>query len=224
MNAPVAQLGQAAAWTELAPLLRRVVALDADALARLRRTASAASGFVMLPFDVLVARTVAAADLAISDSADVAVGVGQLLSWLDGERDEPPVVRDGDWRTSMPPARGWMRIDTVPDSVVRGLVRTGALALRDAAAREGVPGGQPRSMAADALLDSVVLTVTDNAGQRADVSLRVLSATKRMGFLPRDSEIGVDVGGRWVRVAAPYGSVFAERPSLGMRLRKAGPR
>jgi hypothetical protein len=214
----------APAWAGLAPLLRRAVALDAGALIRLRRTASAASGFVMLPFGVLVARTVAVPPAASSDSADVAVGVAQLLAWLDGERDQPPVARDHDWQTSLPPARGWTRVDTVPDSVVRELVRTGALALRDAAAREGVPGAQPRSATADALLDSVVLTVTDDAGQRADVTLRVLSATKRMGFLPRDSEIGVDITGRWLRVAAPYGSVFAERPSLGMRLRKTATR
>jgi hypothetical protein len=218
VSAPAAELGSAAMWAELAPLLRRVVALDAGALARLRRTASAASGFVVLPFGVLVARTVAVPHVPGSDSADVAVGVAQLLAWLDGERDEAPVVRDHDWRTGLPPSRGWTRIDTVPDSVVRGLVRAGALTLREVAARESLPGGQARSETADALLDSVVLTVTDDAGQRAEVSLRVLSATKRMGFLPRDSEIGVDIAGRWLRVAAPYGSVFAERPSLALRL------
>ena len=64
-----------------------------------------------------------------------------------------------------------------------------------------------------------MLTVTDDAGHRADVTLRALSATNRMGFLARDGEIGVDVAGRWLRVAAPYGSVFAERrPGLALRL------
>jgi hypothetical protein len=218
MSAPAAKLGPAAIWAELAPLLRRACALDAGALARLRRTASAASGFVMLPFDVLVARTVAVSQAAASDSADVAVSVAELLAWLDGERDEPPGVRDHDWRTGLPPARGWTRIDTVPDSVVRELVRTGALAVQNAAPSAIVPGAQARSTTADAVLDSVVLTVTDDAGHRADVTLRVLSAAKRMGFLPRDSEIGVDIAGRWLRVAAPYGSVFAERPSLALRL------
>jgi hypothetical protein len=215
VSAPAAELGRATDWAGLSPLLRRAVGLDAGALARLRRTASVVSGFVMLPFDVLVARTVVAPGAAV-DSADVAVGITQLLAWLDGERDEPPVARNHDWRAGLPPARGWTRIDTVPDSVVRGLVRTGALALKDAAVREG---GQPRSDTTDALLNSVVLTVTDDAGHRADVTLRVLSAAKRMGFLARDSEIGVDVAGRWLRVAAPYGSVFAERrPGLALRL------
>jgi hypothetical protein len=218
VNAPVAELGPVATWTELAPLLRRAVALDAASLARLRRTASAVSAFVMLPFGVLVSRTVTAPAADTGTPADVAVEAAQLLAWLDGARDQPPVARDHEWRTGLPPARGWTRIDTVPDRVIRELVGTGALALREAAAREGVPGAQPRSATADALLDSVVLTVTDGGGHRADITLRLLSATKRMGFLPRDSEVGVDLAGRWLRVAAPYGSVFAERPSLALRL------
>ena len=99
----------------------------------------------------------------------------------------------------MPPGAGWSRVDTVPDDVVRGLVRSGALALKEAAAREGVPTAQPRAEVADALLDSVVLTV-DGGGRHAEVTLRPLSALTRMGFLPRGSHAAVDVAGRWTRV------------------------
>jgi hypothetical protein len=78
-----------------------------------------------------------------------------------------------------------------------------------------VPGAQPRAEVADALLDSVVLTVS--AGDRsAPVTLRTLSAVTRLGFLPRGSYIAVDVAGRWIRVAAAYGSVYAERAGLGL--------
>jgi hypothetical protein len=39
-----------------------------------------------------------------------------------------------------------------------------------------------------------------------------------MGFLPRGSHVAVDTSGRWTRVAAEYGSVYAERPGRGLQL------
>jgi hypothetical protein len=152
---------------------------------------------------------------------DITVVAAELLAWLEQERPDPPVRCDEQWRGALPPAAGWRRVDTVPDAVVRNLVRTGALALKDAAAREGVPGAQPRAEVADALLDAVVLTLDDERGARAEVTLRSISALTRMGFLPRESHVAVDVFGRWTRVAAAYGSVYAERASLGLGL---GPR
>jgi hypothetical protein len=94
---------------------------------------------------------------------------------------------------------------------VRPLVRAGALTLKEAADREGLPGAQPRAEVADAVLDSVVLTV-EEGNARAEVTLRALSALTRMGFLPRGGAVHVDVAGRWIRLAAPYGSVYLERP------------
>jgi hypothetical protein len=109
--------------------------------------------------------------------------------------------------------------------VIRPLVRQGALALKDAAAREGVPGAQPRAEVADALLDSVVLTVTGGPDARAGtgdataaVPLRALSALTRMAFLPRGGAAHVDVAGRWIRLAARNGSVHLERPGGGLTL------
>ena len=113
---------------------------------------------------------------------------------------------------------GWHRVDRIPDTEIRPLVRAGALTLKDAAEREGVPGAQPRDAVAQALLDSIVLTVTDET-TTVELSLRTLSAVTRLGFLPRGSYVAVDVAGRWVRVAAAYGSVFAERAGLGLSLR-----
>jgi hypothetical protein len=72
---------------------------------------------------------------------------------------------------------------------------------------------------ADALLDSVVLTVSaDAGGPGTPVTLRALSALTRMGFVPTGSHVAVDVAGRWTRVAGRYGSVYAERPGLGLQL------
>jgi hypothetical protein len=69
------------------------------------------------------------------------------------------------------------------------------------------------------VLDSVVLTVTpDGGGSGTPVTLRALTALTRMGFLSRGSHVAVDVSGRWIRLAAEFGSVYAERPGLGLTL------
>lgn len=205
-----------AALGELAPVLRRGVDLDPGVLVRLRRVSGTAGAFVRLPFGVLVARTVECP--AREQLLDVAVRAADALHWLDGTTDDPPESRDHEWRTGMPPTSGWKRLDTVPDDVVRPLVRQGALALKDAAEREGVPGAQPRAEVADALLDSVVLTVTGRGGEAAPVTLRTLSALTRMGFLARGGDAHVDLNGRWIRVAATYGTVFLERPGATLTL------
>ncbi len=198
---------------DLAPLLRRAVSLDAGTLARLRRSGEHASALVRLPFGVLAARTIEI-DTAGEDT-DVTVRAAEALAWLDGDRDDPPGPRDAEWRGGTPPATGWHRLERVPDSAVRPLVRSGALTLREAAERAGVPGAQPRAEVADALLDSAVLTVSDGV-RTVEVTLRTLSAVTRLGFLPRGSYLAVDVAGRWIRITAAYGSVYAERPGAGL--------
>jgi len=202
--------------SELAPLVRRAVDLDPAALARVRRAGSHVSLLVRLPFGVLAARTVEAAGPGVD--VDTTVRGSELLAWLDGAQDEPPQARDAQWRGGSPPTSGWRRVDRVPDADIRPLVRSGALTLKQAAEREGVPGAQPREAVADALLDSIVLTVSGD-GLTVEISLRTLSALTRMGFLPRDSHAAIDVAGRWVRVAAAYGSVYAERPGAGLTVR-----
>ena len=98
-------------------------------------------------------------------------------------------------------------------------MRSGALALKEAAEREGVPGAEPRAEVADALLDSVVLTVTsDGEATSAEITLRVLSALTRLGFLARDSHAVIDRSGRWARVAGSYGTVYLETAPLGLTL------
>ena len=203
-----------AALDELAPLVRRVVDLDRSALVRLRGDSTRLAALVRLPFGVLAARTVEAEAGA---SVDTTLAGADLLAWLDGDRADPPEPRDAQWRGGSPPTGGWQRVDRVPDTDIRPLVRSGALTLKQAAEREGVPGAQPREAVADALLDTVVLTVSDEA-RSVGVTLRALSALTRMGFLPRDSHAAVDVSGRWVRVAAAYGSVYAEQPGAGLGL------
>jgi hypothetical protein len=200
---------------ELAPLVRRAVDLDPSALVRLRRGGGVASLLVRLPFGVLVARTVPAP--ADAGALDTTVRGADLLDWLDGGRDEPPEPRNAEWRGGTPPPSGWRRVERIPDTDIRPLVRSGAVTLKQAAEREGVPGAQPREAVADALLDSVVLTASDDTDQ-VGVTLRTLSALTRMGFLARGSHAAVDVSGRWIRVAGAYGSVYAERAGAGLGL------
>ena len=206
------------AVAELAPVLRRAIELDPRSLARLRFVGAAATVLARLPFAVLVSRTV---EVPPRNAAlDLTTRAAELLDWLDAEPARPaadPQPRDLEWRAGLPPAAGWRRIETVPDTDLRPLVRSGALALKEAVAREGVPGAQPRAEVADALLDSIVLTATDGE-VTAEVSLRAVSALTRMGFLPRGGSAYVDVSGRWVRLVAEYGSVYLEKPgqSLGL--------
>lgn len=202
--------------TELAPVLRRAISLDPRSLARLRLLGESATVLVRLPFGVLVSRTVQAP--ARADPLDLTVRAAAALAWLDADAT-PPDARDAEWRTGLPPPAGWRRVETVPDDVVRKLVRSGALALKEAAAREGVPGAQPRAEVSDALLDSTVLTVDDDAGSHAEINLRALSALTRMGFLPRGGQVHVDLAGRWVRVVAEYGTVYLERPGATLQVR-----
>jgi hypothetical protein len=123
----------------------------------------------------------------------------ELLTWIDDDAPAPD-SRDLEWRSGLPPTAGWRRVDTVPDTVLRPLVRSGSLTLKEVADRAGVPTAPLRGEVADALLDSVVLTATDGE-LTAEVTLRTVSALTRMGFLRKGGHAHVDVAGRWIRLA-----------------------
>jgi|KBSSwiStaDraftv2_1062776.scaffolds.fasta_scaffold06354_12 hypothetical protein len=190
---------------ELVPLLRRAAELDQDALVRIRSAEGIVAAYVRLPFDVLVSRAIQAPGAPAVDAtaraADVVVHV---------EAGTPVFSRDSDWRGSVPPRTGWRRVDVVPDDVLRPLVRSGALALKEAGAK--MPAGEPSRGVSESLLGSVVLSVTGE-DVRADITLRMVSALTRMGFLPRGGHGVVAVSGRWTRLAAEYGTVYAEPPA-----------
>lgn len=199
---------------ELLPLLRRAVGLDPTALVRLRGTGSAVFAFLTV-FDVLVARGVQSPAEPFDLTYYAAEAIAFAESSSVGSAATVPQRKDADWRGGLPSSTGWRRIETIGDDTIRPLVRSGALALKEAAARG--PGLSARNDVAEALLDSVVLTVSDpDEPQAAQLSLRMLSALTRMGFLPRGGSVGVDVNRSWTRLAAEYGSVYA--PPSGLRL------
>lgn len=198
------------ALADLAPMLRRVVELNPHAPALLRPRGPAAALFARLPFGVLVARTIAV-DADDPPAGEHAFRAADLLAWLDGDA-AAPLPRARLWRGPLPPADGWRRLEQVPDGEIRRVVRAGALALKEAAEREGVPKGTPpRKEVADALLDAVGLTISAAQGS-AEITVRSLSALTRMGFLARGSHAFVDACGGWTRVVASYGTVYAEAP------------
>ncbi|MGI8679388.1 MAG: hypothetical protein ACR2LX_12015 [Jatrophihabitans sp.] len=207
--------------TDLAPALRRAVGLDSQCVVRFRFRGGRATALIRLPFEVLVSRSVAG-DAGV-ETRDITVRAAEALAWLDVDGAEAPLTQDALWRSGLPPEYGWVRLETVPDDVIRALVRSGAATLKQAAAREGDPGARPRAEVSDALLDSVVLTATTDADGAAPISaavtLRAMSALTRMGFLPQGGHAFVDSAGRWARVVAEYGTVYLERPGSGLTVR-----
>lgn len=205
----------AADLAEISPLLKRMVDLDPKILVRIRRRPDRLTALVQTPFDVLAARSVPVGSDAPAETLDATYAAADLLAWDAGQ--PAPSTRDAEWRGAVPPDSGWQRIERVPDQVIRQLVRAGALTLKEAAEREGVPGATPRAEVSDALLDSVVLTASaDDSPATAEITLRVLSALTRLGFLARDSHAVIDRSGRWVRVVGTYGTVYSEAAPSGL--------
>jgi len=179
---------------DFVPLAERAVSVDAGSLIRFRATEQALAGFVRLPYDVLAGRTLAAEPSA---AFDITVSAADFLGWV--ERSGPvPAGRDAHWLSALPPRTGWRRVDLVPDSVVRDLVRSGA----------ELAAGTTSRQSQESLLASVVLTAADGALPEVRVRLGALTALTRMGFLPRDGRAAIDTAPGWIRIAAAYGSTY----------------
>lgn len=211
---------------DLGAFLSRLSRLDATALVRLRRVAPDRTAlWGRLPWAVLVSRTVAGAG-----PDDATVAAADLLKALDSPDDSAspgdlvlPARRDAEWRWPLPPAAGRV-VEQLPAAEVRRIAAAAAGTLR-AAATEGV-GGRPVAERAvrDALLDHVAIVVTTD-GAHIEVPQRLVQGVARMGFLGRSdmtpaSTVNVQLAGRWIGLAAPYGiawllpvSQFAVRPA-----------
>jgi hypothetical protein len=178
---------------------------------------SSVSAFIALPFDVLISRTLPWDDS--HPAMDRTVALPALIDYLLGEGPEPS-AQDELWRGTLPPARGWTRLDALDDEIIRERVRVGAAAVKELTDK-AASGEQVRQAAIDALLDSVVLTVSAaestagsavgsaSATATAPIPLRTLSALTRMGFVRSGSEVGVDVARGWIRVTAVFGAAYA---------------
>ncbi|HEV2888125.1 MAG TPA: hypothetical protein VGX49_14530 [Jatrophihabitans sp.] len=181
---------------DFVPLAERAVSIEATSMIRFRAAEQTVAGFVRLPYEVLAGRTLAAEP---AGPFDTTVAAADFLRWAEQSGPVPP-GKDAHWLSALPPRRGWRRVDVVPDSVIRDLVRSGA----------ALAAGTTSRQSQESLLASVVLTAASGHGSAPEVQVRLgaLSALTRMGFLPRDSEVAIDVAPGWVRVAAAYGSTY----------------
>jgi hypothetical protein len=183
------------ALRDFGPMAERAVSVDAESMIRFRAGEAGLSGFVRLPFEVLAGRTVSGVPAA-DGPADQTVLAADFLRWLDSV-DAPPATKDAHWLAPLPPRAGWRRVEVVPDSAIREVVRAGAVLARDTGSRSGQ----------QALLEAIVLTVQSDDRQ-IEVPLGPLSGLTRMGFLPRGGQAAVDTAPGWIRVAAAYGSTY----------------
>jgi hypothetical protein len=199
---------------DLAEFVGRAVRLDPAVVVRLRARPgsdgdpAAVEAWAPTPFDALVSRT--APGEVTPD--DVTVVGSDLLAGLAvaGSRSvEPGTPVDDRWRGPLPPLRPdrrWEVVGEVPAAELSGLAERGV-----AAARAGDPSGRPTA----ALLDQIVLTVTDDAsGAEVRVPMRCVFALSGMGFVGAgepEQTVRVSTDGGWLRLDARGGAVVRRR-------------
>jgi hypothetical protein len=207
----------AAGRADAGAFLARLTRLDPSSLVRLRPLDdSRVALWARLPWDVLVTRTVLG-----SPEADVTVLAADLLAALDG--DGPlPARRDEQWRWPLPPAKVEV-LERIPAGTVREIAAAAGQTLRSVAG--GGIGGRPVGDRAvrDALLDHVAIKIfSEYADEQIDVPMRLVQALIRMGFLGATTDDAVRVlrAGRWIGLAAAYGSGWL-RPASAFSVRPA---
>lgn len=184
----------------LRALLSRAVGLDAQALVRLRKhDDSVIEAFVTTPFEVVASRRCGgqvSRDGAVVRAADI-------LQAPDTSELGPGL--DASWPGALPPSTGFTLLDVLPAAVVRELADAGQSLARQFSG----PLGPPAS-----LLNQTVLTVTGEQGE-AEIPMRMVFALNALGLTPGFSapmdiprQLRVSVCGRWIRVDAPYGTVY----------------
>ncbi|MCP1386923.1 hypothetical protein M5J20_01750 [Corynebacterium sp. TA-R-1] len=187
----------------LQALVGRAVGLDQLAAARFQQVAGGGVDvFVTTPFDCIAARRVAGR--ASRDGA--AVSAAELLAALQaGTRDIGP-ARDASWPGALPPAQGFTARDTVPVAAARSLADEG----RALARQFSGPAGPPKS-----LLDGIVLTADADSADPVKIPMRMIFTCTALGLIPGfeapehiPRHLRVSTAGRWVRLDAPFGSVY----------------
>jgi hypothetical protein len=212
--------------------LSRLLRLDPRAVVRIRpqEPTGRAEMWAMLPFGVLVVRTVGA---EVDD--DITVEAAGLLQTLtptvtQDRSATAPQRRDQAWQWPLPPSGGRV-VETLPATEIARVAAAASETLRTAA-EHGVGGrAVGERVVRDALLDHVAIVVTGADGERIDVPQRLVQAVVRMGFLGQPSRmtsaddatkgevlVTVRVSGQWTGLAASYGSAWF-RPISQLHLR-----
>ncbi|BCJ63881.1 hypothetical protein [Polymorphospora rubra] len=197
--------------------LARLTRLDRAAVVRLRpgRTGdgpAVTALWAWLPWSVLVTRVVAGAA-----PGDATVLAADLLAELGRGGGDLPARCDARWLWPLPPPASRV-VETMAGADVRRVADAAAGTLRTAST-DGVGGRAVGQRALrDALLDHVAVVVepepADGAGSgRVEVPQRLVQAVVRMGFLGSgdtapDSPVRVRLAGRWIGLAAPFGTAW----------------
>ena len=189
----------------LIALVGRAVDLDASATARFAQLDDAAVDvFVTTPFDCVASRRVRGE--VSRDGA--AVAASDLLSALQTGSAQLGAARDPNWPGALPPRSGFTERDIVPVTVVRQLADDG----RALARQFSGPLGPPAS-----LLNQTVLTADTeaSAGEPVEIPMRMIFTCTALGLIPGFAapvdvprHLRVSTSGRWVRIDAPFGTVY----------------
>ena len=191
---------------DAAAFVGRVARWDQQGPVRLRQDGALVRLWGTTPFDTLVTRAVTGS----VEPSDVTVYAGNLLVGLAvsaADRVDPGTAVDALWRSQLPPAGGWIAVDSIPAATVAELTEQGTSVARVTA---GPAGG-----ASSSLLDQEVLTVA-GSGMTVAVPLRVLFALSGMGFASDSSgeQVHVRATDSWLRLDARFGSVVRRRHAL----------
>lgn len=194
----------------LTALLSRALALDAQASARIQEVGEGQLDvFVTTPFDAIASRRTS----GTTTHPGATVSARAMLDALKSGAAEVGPTRDAAWPGALPPASGFIAREEVPIGVARRLADEG----RNLARQFSGPAGPPRS-----LLDGVVLTADADSDNPVEIPMRMIFACTSLGLIPGfeapaeiPRHLRVSTSGSWVRLDAPFGSVYrSTRPNL----------
>ena len=194
----------------LTALLSRALALDAQASARIQEVGEGQLDvFVTTPFDAIASRRTS----GTTTHPGATVSARAILDALKAGEAEVGPARDAAWPGALPPASGFIAREEVPIGVARRLADDG----RNLARQFSGPAGPPRS-----LLDGVVLTADADSDNPVEIPMRMIFACTSLGLIPGfeapaeiPRHLRVSTSGSWVRLDAPFGSVYrSTRPNL----------
>ena len=194
----------------LTALLSRALALDAQASARIQEVGEGQLDvFVTTPFDAIASRRTS----GTTTHPGATVSARAMLDALKSGEAEVGPARDAAWPGALPPASGFIAREEVPIGVARRLADEG----RNLARQFSGPAGPPRS-----LLDGVVLTADADSDNPVEIPMRMIFACTSLGLIPGfeapaeiPRHLRVASSGSWVRLDAPFGSVYrSTRPNL----------
>lgn len=207
---PELRMPDVAQREDLGAFVARAVRLEQQIVLRLRNRSDGKrmDVWAATPFDALCTRAVGGQ----TEPSDVSVQGSELLAALtvaNGPQMDPGPKRDLMWRSELPPAEGWRRVDDLPAQVVGEVAEQGTSVARENVGPKGTP---PAS-----LMDQEVFTV-NGAGLDVKVPLRCLFALSGMGFLvsepSADEIVRVSATESWLRLDSRFGAVVRRRHAL----------